>query len=50
MLNYKISETMNKIYKRLIIIALIGIFAGASLDSFAGNKDRSGQAGSQHLL
>lgn len=50
MLNYKISETMNKIYKRLIIIALIGIFAGASLDSLAGNKDRSGQAGSQHLL
>ena len=41
---------MNKIYSRLIIITVIGIIMSGSLVTFAGNKDRSGQAGAQHLL
>jgi hypothetical protein len=40
---------MNKTYRTLIIVALIGIFA-FSADLYAGNKDRSGQSGAQHLL
>ena len=40
---------MNKTYKTLIIIALMGILS-VSTQVFAGNKDRSGQAGAQHLL
>ncbi len=40
---------MNNTYKTLIIIALLGMFS-ASTYSYAGNKDRSGQAGAQHLL
>ncbi len=40
---------MNKIYKTLIIIAFLGcIILPTQLR--AGNKDRSGQAGAQHLL
>lgn len=40
---------MNKIYRTLIIVALVSFFA-ASGSVFAGNRDRTGQSGSQHLL
>lgn len=41
---------MNKLQKTLIICALIGIFSAMTVNVFAGNRDRSGQAGAQHLL
>lgn len=41
---------MNKTYKTLIICALLGIFAAMSVSVYAGNRDRSGQSGAQHLL
>jgi len=41
---------MNKLQKTLIICTLIGVFSALSLNVFAGNRDRSGQAGAQHLL
>lgn len=41
---------MNRIYSRLLIITLISIITSGTLVTFAGNKDRSGQAGAQHLL
>lgn len=40
---------MNRIYKNLILIALVGLLT-IPIHLFAGNKDRSGQAGAQHLL
>lgn len=40
---------MNNTYKTLITIALLGVLM-CSAHLFAGNKDRSGQAGAQHLL
>lgn len=40
---------MNRLYKTLIICTLIGLLT-VSGNLFAGNKDRSGQAGAQHLL
>lgn len=40
---------MNNTYRTLIIIALVSFFA-ASTSVFAGNRDRAGQAGAQHLL
>lgn len=41
---------MNNIYRYLTVICLI-IFVGfSSLETFAGNKDRSGQAGASQLL
>ena len=40
---------MKKIYRSLLICIMLGCFA-ASLTAMAGNKDRSGQSGSQHLL
>lgn len=41
---------MKKTYKTLIIIALIGMISTMNTQVFAGNRDRSGQAGAQHLL
>ena len=40
---------MNKIYKNIIVIALLGLFV-IPTQLMAGNRDRSGQAGAQHLL
>lgn len=40
---------MNKIYRPLILIAVVSLLAG-SANLHAGNRDRSGQAGAQHLL
>ncbi|MDR2979319.1 MAG: PorV/PorQ family protein [Bacteroidales bacterium] len=40
---------MNNTYRTLIIVALVSFFA-ASTSVFAGNRDRAGQAGAQHLL
>ena len=40
---------MKNITKTIVICVLIGIFS-ANFSSFAGNRDRSGQAGAQHLL
>lgn len=41
---------MNKLQKTLIICTLIGLFCAMSGSLYAGNRDRSGQAGAQHLL
>src|SRR5574344_1458417 len=41
---------MNKLYRTLIICTLVGVFTALSVNLFAGNRDRSGQAGAQHLL
>lgn len=41
---------MNRTYRTLIICTLISVFAMAATSVFAGNRDRSGQAGAQHLL
>ena len=40
---------MTKIYRTLLICIALGFFA-ASFTAMAGNRDRSGQAGAQHLL
>jgi hypothetical protein len=40
---------MNKIYKTFIICAVVGLLSFAG-QSFAGNRDRSGQAGAASLL
>ncbi len=40
---------MNKIYKTFIICAVVGLLSFAG-QSFAGNRDRSGQAGASSLL
>jgi len=40
---------MKKIDNTLLICIIIGLFS-VSLNTMAGNKDRSGQAGAQHLL
>ncbi len=40
---------MNKIYKTFIICAVVGLLSYAG-QSFAGNRDRSGQAGAASLL
>ncbi|MDL2311687.1 PorV/PorQ family protein [Bacteroidales bacterium OttesenSCG-928-B11] len=40
---------MNNKYRKLIIVALIS-FCAVSTSLFAGNTDRTGQAGAQHLL
>ena len=40
---------MNKIYKTIIVITLLGYFI-IPTQLMAGNRDRSGQAGAQHLL
>lgn len=40
---------MNRIYKTLIICAVIGLFSYAG-QTFAGNRDRAGQAGASGLL
>ena len=41
---------MKKLQKTLMICTLIGLFCAMSVNLYAGNKDRSGQAGAQHLL
>lgn len=41
---------MNKFQKTLMICTLIGLFCAMSVNLYAGNRDRSGQAGAQHLL
>ena len=41
---------MNKFQKSFIICTLIGLFCALSVNLYAGNRDRSGQAGAQHLL
>jgi hypothetical protein len=40
---------MKKIYNTLLICMMLGFFA-ISFTAMAGNRDRSGQAGAQHLL
>ena len=40
---------MKKIYRTLLICIMLGFFA-ASFTAMAGNRDRSGQSGAQHLL
>ena len=40
---------MNKTHKTLLICIMLGFFA-ISFTAIAGNRDRSGQAGAQHLL
>jgi len=40
---------MKKIYRTLLICSMLGFFAVA-FNAMAGNKDRSGQSGAQHLL
>jgi hypothetical protein len=40
---------MKKIYRILLICIMLG-FCTATITSMAGNRDRSGQAGAQHLL
>ncbi len=41
---------MKKIIKYIFSAVLLGIFVLPSQESFAGNKDRSGEAGGPHLL
>ena len=41
---------MKNLFKYLAALFLIILIAGTSTDSFAGNKDRSGQAGASELL
>lgn len=41
---------MNRIQKTFIICILISLFSALSVSLYAGNRDRSGQAGAQHLL
>lgn len=41
---------MNMNVRTLIVCALVGVFSLASTCVTAGNRDRSGQAGAQHLL
>lgn len=41
---------MNKFQKTFMICTLIGLFCAMSVSLYAGNRDRSGQAGAQHLL
>ena len=40
---------MKKTYKTLLICMMLGFFAVA-FTAMAGNRDRSGQSGAQHLL
>jgi hypothetical protein len=40
---------MKKIYRTLLICIMLGFFA-AAFTAMAGNRDRSGQSGAQHLL
>jgi hypothetical protein len=40
---------MKKIYRTLLICIMLGFFTTA-FDAMAGNRDRSGQSGAQHLL
>jgi len=41
---------MKKIYRTLLIICIMLGFCATTLTVMAGNKDRSGQSGAQHLL
>ena len=41
---------MKNIYRLLIAIFFVGLFVGPTYQAFAGNKDRSGQAGGAELI
>jgi hypothetical protein len=41
---------MKNLYKSLIICTIIALVAASTTPVFAGNRDRSGQAGASHLL
>ncbi len=41
---------MKKFYKYFVLLLLIGLLSSMTFDSYAGNKDRSGQAGANELL
>ena len=41
---------MKNLYKSLIICTIIALVAASTAPVFAGNRDRSGQAGASHLL
>ena len=41
---------MKNLYKSLIICTIIALFSASTSMVFAGNRDRSGQAGASHLL
>ena len=41
---------MKNLYKSLIICAIIALVSASTSMVFAGNRDRSGQAGASHLL
>ena len=49
-INLQKIETMNRINKTLLICSLICMFTALSVNAYAGNRDRSGQSGAQHLL
>ena len=41
---------MKNTYKTLIICTIIALLSASAMPAFAGNRDRSGQAGASHLL
>lgn len=41
---------MKNLYKSLIICTIIALISASASTAFAGNRDRSGQAGASHLL
>lgn len=41
---------MKNLYKSLIICTIIALLSASVVPAFAGNRDRSGQAGASHLL
>ena len=41
---------MKNLYKSLIICTLVALLSAIASPAFAGNRDRSGQAGASHLL
>lgn len=41
---------MKNLYKSLIICTIVALLSASAIPAFAGNRDRSGQAGASHLL
>ena len=41
---------MKKFYKYFVLLLLIGLLSVMTYNSYAGNKDRSGEAGASELL
>ncbi|MBQ4433481.1 MAG: hypothetical protein II894_04910, partial [Bacteroidales bacterium] len=41
---------MNKLHRTLLICTLMGILFTFTANMYAGNRDRSGQAGAGHLM